>query len=42
MNKKDEYLVLLSKTYNGAIEFLLKKYGVAEDDYYRERYDWRP
>ncbi|WP_271400435.1 hypothetical protein [Salinicoccus roseus] len=37
MNKKDEYLVLLSKTYNEAIEFLLKKYGVAEDDYYREK-----
>ncbi|MCG1010927.1 hypothetical protein J4760_12940 [Salinicoccus sp. ID82-1] len=37
MNKKDEYLVLLSKTYNEAVEFLLKKYGVAEDDYYREK-----
>lgn len=37
MDKKDEYLVLLSKTYNEAVEFLLKKYGAAEDDYYREK-----
>lgn len=37
MNKKDEYLVLLSKTYNEAVEFLLKKYGAAEEDYYREK-----
>lgn len=36
MEKKAEYLVLLSKTYNEAVEFLLKKYGAAEDDYYRE------
>ncbi len=35
--KKDEYLSLLSKTYNEAIEFLLEKYGTAEDDYYREK-----
>lgn len=37
MKKKDEYLVLLSKTYNEVVEFLLKKYGAAEDDYYREK-----
>lgn len=37
MTKKDEYLVLLSKTYNEAVECLLKKYGAAEDDYYREK-----
>lgn len=37
MKKKDEYLVLLSKTYNEAVECLLKKYGAAEDDYYREK-----
>lgn len=37
MDKKVEYLVLLSKTYNEAVEFLLKKYGAAEDDYYREK-----
>lgn len=37
MKKKDDYLVLLSKTYNEAVECLLKKYGSAEDDYYREK-----
>lgn len=36
MDKKEEYLVLLSKTYNEAVEFLLKKYGPAGDDYFRE------
>lgn len=41
MKKKDEYLVLLSKTYNEAVEFLLKKYGPAEDDYYREKSYYR-
>ncbi|MFB9860877.1 hypothetical protein ACFPFV_08010 [Salinicoccus siamensis] len=37
MDKKDEYLSLLSKPYNEAVEFLLNKYGAAEDDYYREK-----
>ncbi|GAA3720725.1 hypothetical protein GCM10022378_08430 [Salinicoccus jeotgali] len=37
MGKKDEYFALLSKTYNEAVEFLLDKYGAAEDDYYREK-----
>lgn len=37
MDKKEEYLVLLSKTYDEAVEFLLKKYGAAEDDYFREQ-----
>ena len=37
MNKKEEYLALLSKTYNEAVEYLLKKYGKARDDYFREQ-----
>src|SRR5699024_12728544 len=37
MTKKDEYLVLLSKTYNEAVECQLKKYGAAEGEYYREK-----
>lgn len=34
MDKKEAYLVLLSKTYDEAVEYLLAKYGPAEDDYY--------
>lgn len=37
MEKKEEYLALLSKTYNEAVEFLLKKYGAARDDFFREQ-----
>lgn len=37
MNKYYEYKVLLSKTYNEVIEFLLKKYGFAQYDYYIEK-----
>lgn len=36
MNNYKEYLVLLSKTYEEAVEFLLQKYGPAQDDYFRE------
>lgn len=36
MDKKEEYLVLLSKTYDKVVEILLKKYGSATDDYFRE------
>ena len=36
MNKYNEYKDLLSKTYDEAVEFLLRKYGFAQDDYYRE------
>lgn len=38
MNKKEEYLNLLSKTYHEAVEFLSRKYGPAEDDYFREEF----
>lgn len=37
MDKKEEYLVLLSKTYNEAVDLLLKKYGEAVDDYFSEQ-----
>lgn len=37
MSKKERYLSLLSKTYDEAVEFLLEKYGAAEDDYFREK-----
>lgn len=37
MDKQEAYLALLSKTYDEAIEYLLAKYGQAEDDYYREK-----
>lgn len=37
MNKYNEYKDLLSKTYEEAVEFLLQKYGFAQDDYYREK-----
>lgn len=37
MNKYKAYKNLLSKTYNEAVEFLLQKYGFAQDDYYREK-----
>ena len=37
MNRYKEYLDLLSKTYEEAVEFLLQKYGPALDDYYREK-----
>ncbi len=36
MNSYKEYLDLLSKTYEEAVEFLLQKYGPAQDDYFRE------
>ena len=35
MDKKEEYLVLLSKTYDEAVEFLLKKYGAVEKHFQR-------
>ncbi|MFD1609575.1 hypothetical protein, partial [Oceanobacillus luteolus] len=37
MEKKEEYLALLSKTYDEAVEYLLKKYGAARDDFFREQ-----
>lgn len=36
MNSFEEYLDLLSKNYEEAVEWLLKKYGPAQDDYFRE------
>lgn len=36
MDSYKEYLVLLSKSYEDAIELLLQKYGPAQDDYFRE------
>lgn len=36
MNSYKEYLDLLSKTYDEAVDFLLRKYGPAQDDYFRE------
>ncbi|MDE0581456.1 hypothetical protein ON064_00130 [Planococcus sp. A6] len=36
MDSYKEYLVLLSKSYEDAIEWLLQKYGSAQDDYFRE------
>ena len=37
MGKKEEYLDLLTKNYDEAVEVLLKKYGESEDDYFREK-----
>lgn len=37
MSSYKEYKDLLSKTYDEAVEFLLQKYGSAQDDYYREK-----
>ena len=37
MTKLTEYKQLLSKNYDKAVEFLLKKYGTAEDDYFSEK-----
>ncbi|WP_211316765.1 hypothetical protein [Oceanobacillus arenosus] len=37
MNSFKEYLDLLSKTYEEAVDFLLQKYGPAHDDYFREK-----
>lgn len=37
MTKLTEYKQLLSKNYEKAVEFLLKKYGTAEDDYFSEK-----
>lgn len=37
MTKLTEYKQLLSKNYDKAVEFLLKKYGTAEDDYFNEK-----
>lgn len=37
MTKLTEYKQLLSKNYDKAVEFLLKKYGTAEDDYFRKK-----
>lgn len=36
MNSYKEYLNLLSKNYEEAVDFLLQKYGPAQDDYFRE------
>lgn len=36
MNSYKEYLDLLSKPYEKAVDFLLQKYGPAQDDYFRE------
>ena len=33
----NQYKDLLSKTYEQAVEFLLQKYGFAQDDYFREK-----
>ncbi|WP_255637603.1 hypothetical protein [Virgibacillus sp. AGTR] len=38
MTSYKDYLDLLSKTYEGAVDFLLQKYGPAQDDYYRENH----
>lgn len=37
MNKKEEYLNLLSKTYDEAVEILRQKYGQVKDDYFKEK-----
>lgn len=37
MSMYKEYKDLLSKTYDKAVEFLLQKYGFAQDDYFREK-----
>lgn len=37
MNKFMEYKQLLSKSYDEAVDFLLEKYGAANDDYFREQ-----
>lgn len=37
MDKIEGYFALLSKSYDEAVEFLLKKNGSAEDDYFREQ-----
>lgn len=36
MNNFEEYLDLLSKNYEEAVDWLLQKYGPAQDDYFRE------
>lgn len=36
MNRYEEYLDLLSKNYLEAVDLLLQKYGLAQDDYFRE------
>lgn len=36
MSNYQKYKDLLSKTYDEAVNFLLRKYGPAQDDYYRE------
>lgn len=37
MNKMEEYLQLLNRDYSNAVSFLLDKYGVATDDYFKEK-----
>lgn len=37
MTKLTEYKQLISNNYDKAVEFLLKKYGTAEDDYFSEK-----
>ncbi|WP_416150245.1 hypothetical protein ACM26V_04455 [Salipaludibacillus sp. HK11] len=37
MSSYKEYKGLLSKTYDEVVEFLLQKYGSAQDDYFREK-----
>lgn len=37
MTKMTEYKQLLSKNYDKAVEFLVEKYGAAEDDYFSEK-----
>ena len=37
MSNYEEYKDLLSKSYDEAVEFLLQKYGPAQDDYFREK-----
>ena len=32
-----EYLELLNRDYSNAVSFLLEKYGVATDDYFKEK-----
>lgn len=37
MTRVDNYYKILELSYDEAVRFLLKKYGAAEDDYYREK-----
>lgn len=41
MTKLSDYMDLLNKTYDEAVDILLTKYGPAEDDYFREKSYYR-